>query len=139
MKTQTGFTLIELTATVIIVSILAAFAVPKLVNLRGNAYQASINGMAGAFGTAASVNAAACTATGNVATTGAAITVSKCSSVASLIFPPVVLGTAGAAIANTYNLAADTAVTDGVQATCTLQYLSGSTTYTAAYVVIGAC
>ena len=136
---QQGFTLIELVMVIVILGILAAVAIPKFIDLQGNAQQAAVAGVAGSLATASSINYAGCAAVGQIATAGKCIVVNSCADVAAAITPALVLGTAGAAIANTYNLAADTAAaTNGLEATCTLQISKGGTTYTSNYIVTGA-
>lgn len=54
-KQQAGFTLIELVMVIVILGILAAFALPKFADLTGDAREASINGLAGALKSAASI------------------------------------------------------------------------------------
>ena len=53
---QAGFTLIELVMVIVILGILAAVAVPKFVNLQGDAQQAAVEGIAGALGSASAIN-----------------------------------------------------------------------------------
>lgn len=138
-RKQQGFTLIELVMVIVILGILAAVAIPRFIDLAGNAQTAATEGVAGALASASAINYAGCSAVGNVVTAGKCINVAKCSDVSAAITPALTLGAAGAAIANTYNLAADTAVaTNGLEATCTLQYLKSGVTYTATYVVTGA-
>lgn len=60
MKTaQRGFTLIELVMVIVILGILAAVAIPKFVDLSGDAKQAAVDGMAGALASGAAINYAA--------------------------------------------------------------------------------
>ena len=56
---QRGFTLIELVMVIVILGVLAAVAIPKFVDLKGDAQQAAVDGVAGALASAATVNYAA--------------------------------------------------------------------------------
>ena len=55
-QSQRGFTLIELVMVIVIIGILAAVAIPKFVNLKGDAETAATLGVAGALSSAAAVN-----------------------------------------------------------------------------------
>ncbi|MDN3608290.1 type II secretion system protein [Vibrio ostreicida] len=55
MKTQSGFTLIELVVVIVILGILAVTAAPRFLNLQGDARQASLQGLKGAIDGAAGI------------------------------------------------------------------------------------
>ncbi|QBF83331.1 type II secretion system protein [Shewanella maritima] len=49
MRKQQGFTLIELVVVIIILGILAVTAAPKFINLQGDAYTSTLNGLKGSL------------------------------------------------------------------------------------------
>jgi len=68
-KQQSGFTLIELVVVIVILGLLAATALPRFVNITGDARLASVNGVAGGLRSAAALAKAQYLVTGSSSAT----------------------------------------------------------------------
>jgi prepilin-type N-terminal cleavage/methylation domain-containing protein len=73
-QVQRGFTLIELVMVIVILGVLAAVAIPKFVDLKGDAEIAATQGVAGGLSSATAVNYAARSAKG----TGTGVPIAAC-------------------------------------------------------------
>jgi len=109
MKTsQNGFTLIELVMVIVILGVLAAVALPKFIDLKGDAQLAALQGVAGALSSASAINYAS-----RKANSAKGVAITTCATAANALqgsLPATVTISTGATV-----VAVDASVT------CTLQ------------------
>jgi MSHA pilin protein MshA len=133
-QSQRGFTLIELVVVIVILGILAAFAVPKFMGLETRARIASLNAMSGTLRSSAAMAHGVWMAqggTGNIAVDGKTVTITNgYPDKASLLF--MIQDTSG----YTYTPADGKFVPVGarVPASCYIQY-NNAASATAAYTI----
>ncbi|MBA3661736.1 MAG: type II secretion system protein [Gammaproteobacteria bacterium] len=119
-KKSIGFTLIELVIVIAIIGILAAVAIPKFLNLSGNAQGAATTAIAGALAAANANNYASRKLSSTI---GSAVT--NCTDVAATL--------QGGALPAGYTIASTTAAAD-TTVTCTL---NGPNSTTASFSATG--
>lgn len=127
MKSQSGFTLIELVIVIVLLGVLAAIAVPRFVNLQDDALIAQRNATAAAITSAMNINFAECALNNHTPGAGnACLAVDNCSAANTL------LQNAGTALTGYTITPAAIAAPNGTALNCTLAHtgVAGTATFT---------
>jgi MSHA pilin protein MshA len=130
-NTQQGFTLIELVVVIVILGILAATALPKFVNLQGDAGTAAASGVAGALSSATVLNYSKRLISSGAAGTTAMTSADVCTkaNAEALVQGVTFTAATGVATGSGYNIgpaSATCAANAGNVVTCAIQGANGS-------------